>query len=91
VLYPSPKAAPKIEGASELALTRVLQVETCRHRTVEYVDAAVLASHWMRELSFEILRVSKFREMKRERRIRALAASAISCACLFGRRHVKVI
>jgi hypothetical protein len=91
VLYPSRKTAPRIEGASELALKRVLYVETSRHRTSEDFETAAAASDWMRELSFEILKVSKLRELKRERFIRALAGAAFSFACLFGLQLFNVL
>ena len=41
------------------------------------------ASNWMHELSFEILKVSKLREMKRGRFVRALLATALSLLTLF--------
>lgn len=91
VLQPSRKTAPKIEGASELALKRVLYVETHRHRTVEDYEAAVCASDWMRAVSFKILKVSKLGEMKREWFIRALAAAAFFFASLFGLQLFKVM
>jgi hypothetical protein len=83
VLYPSRKTAPKVEGASDLALKRVLYVETSRHATVEAYEKAAAQSDWLREMSFEILKVSKLRELKRARFIRALGAAAVSFGCLF--------
>lgn len=83
VLYPSRKTAPKIEGASALGLGRVLYVETARFKTVEALEDAALGCDWVRELSFEIMKVSKLREMKRGRFIRALFVTAVSFACLF--------
>ena len=84
VLYPSRKTAPKIEGASALGLGRVLYVETARFGTVESLEDAALGCDWIRELSFEILKVSRLREMKRARFIRALFVTAVSFAFLFG-------
>lgn len=82
VLYPSRKIAPKVEGASALALQRVMYVETSRHTTVDGLLDAVESSDWRQEMAFELLKVSRLRELKRGRFIRALFATAASFAFL---------
>ena len=84
VIYPSRRTAPKVDGTSDLALNRVLYVETSRHGTVEDLEIAAASGNWLRELSFEVLKVSKLRELKRGRFVRALYATAFSFAFLFA-------
>jgi len=84
VLYPSRMTAPKVDSVSDRSLKRVLYVETSRHRTVEDLEKAAASSDWVREMSFEVLKVSKLRELKRGRFIRALYAAAFSFAFLFA-------
>lgn len=84
VLFPSRKIAPKVAGATDLELQRTLYVETARHQSVEALERAARASNWMHEMAFEILKVSKLRELKRARFIRALFAAGLSFAVLFA-------
>ena len=76
VLYPSRRTAPKVEDTTELGLQRVLYIETKRHRTVGDLLNAAKNSDWRVELVYEVLKVSKLREMKRGRFIRALFTTA---------------
>ena len=82
VLYPSRRTAPKVERAAELELQRVIYVESARHSTVEDLQTAARNSDWMAELSFEVLKVSKLREAKRGRFVRALFATGFSFGIL---------
>ncbi|MGC1497177.1 MAG: hypothetical protein WA790_15305 [Sulfitobacter sp.] len=82
VLYPSRRSAPKVGDTSELGLQRVLYVETKRHRTVDDLQRAAQNSDWQAELAYEVLKVSKLREMKRGRFIRALFTTGFSFAML---------
>jgi hypothetical protein len=82
VLYPSRRVAPKVQDTGELGLQRVLYVETKRHGTVSDLLDAAQSSDWRAELAYEVLKVSKLREMKRARFIRALFTTAFSFAIL---------
>ena len=91
VLYPSRKTAPRIGNTSGLDLQRTLYIETSRHSTVEALKDAVDASDWSQELSYEVLKVSKLRELKRIRFIRALYTAAFSFAILFFLQVSKIL
>ncbi|AXI45134.1 hypothetical protein C1J03_03230 [Sulfitobacter sp. SK012] len=82
VLYPSRRLAPQVKAGTEVVLRRVLYVETARHKTVEDLQSAVHGSDWVSELSFELLKVSKLRELKRGRFVRALIATCVSFGML---------
>lgn len=77
VLYPSRKIAPRV-AATDSALKRVLYIETARFGTVEDLLDAAEQSDWPRELAFELMKVSRLRELKRGRFIRALFVTALS-------------
>ncbi|MFK7837977.1 MAG: hypothetical protein AB8B60_17345 [Sulfitobacter sp.] len=85
VLYPSRKIAPKISGTSDAHPRHLLYVETSRFADVGALKSASLHADWHDELSFEVLKTSRLREIKRSRFIRALAATALSFAVLCGR------
>lgn len=76
VLYPSRKIAPKVAGAADFAVKRVMYVETARHKSIDDLLAAAADCDWPQELAFELLKVSRLRELKRGRFIRALFATA---------------
>jgi hypothetical protein len=82
VLYPSRRSAPSVKDTSELGLQRVLYVETKRHGTFDDLLTAAQNSDWRGELVYEVLKVSKLREIKRGRFIRALYTTAFSFAVL---------
>lgn len=84
VLFPSRKTAPKVAGGADRTLRRVLYVETSCHGTVDDLEAAAADCDWLHELSFEVLKVSKLRELKRGRFVRALFATAFSFGILFA-------
>ncbi|QFS83263.1 hypothetical protein FIU97_10530 [Roseivivax sp. THAF40] len=82
VLFPTRKIAPQVAGATDLELRRTLYVETARYPSVEALEKAARASNWMHEIAFECLKVSRLRELKRTRFIRALVATGVSLATL---------
>lgn len=81
VLYPSRKLAPRIH-AGETAPRRLMYVETARFEDVTALCAATKDADWLIELAYEVLKVSRLRELKRARFIRALAATALSFTVL---------
>lgn len=82
VLYPSRRSAPRVQDTSELGLQRVLYVETKRHGSFDQLLKASQNSDWRGELIYEVLKVSKLREIKRGRFIRALFTTAFSFVVL---------
>lgn len=83
VLYPTRKTAPKVGQDSETKQEQVLYVESARYASVEDLRAAVLRSEPLDEYCFELLKVSKLRELKRKRFLRGLFAAAIAFVLLF--------
>lgn len=81
VLYPSRKLAPKIHRG-DVAPKRLMYVETARFEDVTALRQASLDTDWLNEMAYEVLKVSRLRELKRARFIRALAATALSFAVL---------
>ncbi|KIN61570.1 hypothetical protein Z945_2562 [Sulfitobacter noctilucae] len=81
VLYPSRRLAPKIhKGDTEPR--RLMYVETARFEDLSALCDATGDPDWHNEICYEILKVSRLRELKRARFIRALAASMLSFAVL---------
>lgn len=82
VLYPSRKTAPQLTQSEE-NVEHILYVDPNKHADVgELIEAAVRADP-VRELAFELLKISRLREFKRQRFVRALFAAGISFALLF--------
>ena len=82
VLYPSRRVAPRVQREGAIAPRRLLYVETARFEDADALVAATAGADWPRELGYEVLKVSRLRELKRMRFIRALAATALSFAVL---------
>ncbi len=90
VLYPSRKTAPSISDESAQSLQHVLYVESDRHSGVDELIRAANRADAIRELAFELLKVSRLRELKRRRFLRALFASGAAFLVLFGAQVFKV-
>lgn len=84
VLYPTRKTAPKVEGDTANTLERILYLDPVAHPTINAVVAAATRSCQSNELAYELLKVSKLRELKRIRFIRALIAAGFSFVALFA-------
>ncbi len=82
VLYPSRKTAPQL-SQSEENLEHILYVDPNKHADVGELIGAAGRAEPIRELAFELLKISKLRELKRRRFVRALFATGISFALLF--------
>ena len=91
VLYPSRKTAPKLSDESVEGLEHILYVDPRRHTSVEGVMHAAQRTDPVRELAFELLKVSNLRELKRRRFVRALFATAVSFLVLFGDHFSRVL
>jgi hypothetical protein len=90
VLYPSRKLAPKIH-AGDAEPRRLMYVETPRFEDVSALRAATLDTDWHNEMCYEVLKVSRLREKKRGRFIRALAATAVSFAVLCTLEAIRLL
>ena len=91
VLYPSRKTAPKLSDESVEGLEHILYVDPRRHISVEGVMHAAQRTDPVRELAFELLKVSNLRELKRRRFVRALFAAVVSFLVLFGDHFSRVL
>ncbi len=83
VLYPSRHSAPRLTTEPPKALQRVLYIDPDDHPDVEHMIAAARDADPEQETAYELLKVSKLREIKRERFLRALFASGICFFLLF--------
>ena len=83
VLHPTRKTAPKLEVKKDDKLKNVLFVDPTKHTSPEDLKKAVLGCNPLTEFAYETLKVSKLRELKRTRFIRALIVAAIAFATLF--------
>ncbi len=86
VLYPTRKTAPKLAEDSTDAgrLEHVLYVEPDRHDSVKALKASVAGCDPLNEYTFELITVSKLREIKRKRFLRALFAASVAFLFLLG-------
>lgn len=71
VLYPSRKALGQIDSG-ELDLKFISYLPPQDHRSLEEIRECASSCDWLSELSFELMKVSRLREIKRKRFIRAL-------------------
>lgn len=83
VLYPSRKLAPKLDNESTAKLKQVLYVDPNKHIGVEDLKTAASRCDLLTEVAFELLKVSKLRELKRRRFLRALFAAGICFVFIF--------
>lgn len=89
VLYPTRK---KMSGSSPgNNFKRILYVDPGRFTGPEAVIEAAKGCDAADELAFELLKVSKLRELKRKRFLRALFAAAICFVVLFGFQILRTI
>lgn len=84
VLHPTRKTAPKLDVTSGNQPEFVLFVDPTKHRNVEALKTAAQRCDPLTEYAYEILKVSKLRELKRARFVRALFASAAAFTVLFA-------
>jgi len=86
VLYPTRKSASTlVEDSTDAGrLEHVLYVKPERHDNVEALKASIAGCDPLNEYTFELITVSKLREIKRKRFLRALFAASIAFLVLFG-------
>ncbi len=91
VLYPSRKTAPLLADESMEDLQHVLYVDPGRHSRVDELIRAANRTDAIQELAFELLKVSRLRELKRRRFLRALFAAGVAFLVLFGVQFAEVV
>ncbi len=86
VLYPTRKTASTLAEDSTDAgrLEHVLYVDTDRHDSIEALKESVAGCDPLNEYTFELIKVSKLREIKRKRFLRALFAASVGFLLLFA-------
>lgn len=90
VLYPSRKSAPLLSNESTENLGHVLYVDPSRHAGIDELMRAASRADAIQELAFELLKVSRLRELKRRRFLRALFAAGVAFLVLFGSQFAQV-
>ena len=83
VLYPTRKTAAKMKVAREASGPHVLFYEPDANASVETIKRAAIDCDPVDEMAFELLKVSRLRELKRTRFLRALFAAGIAFAVMF--------
>ncbi|MEO0823358.1 MAG: hypothetical protein AAF074_23445 [Pseudomonadota bacterium] len=83
VLYPTRKTAPEVGEELEARLERVHYVEPERYPSAAALRASVLRCDPLDEYCFELLKISRLRELKRKRFLRGLISAAIAFVVLF--------
>ncbi len=84
VLYPSRKMAPRLAEKPSVKLEHVLYVDPNKLGSVEDLSSAARRCDPVNEFAFELLKVSKLREWKRIRFLRALFAGGFCFAVIFA-------
>lgn len=83
VLFPTRNTSKLLGPTSERASKHILFFEPSPKNTVAALKAAVLESDPLDEVAYELLKVSKLREIKRSRFLRALFGAALAFFILF--------
>ncbi len=83
VLYPTRKTAPEISQEVRSKLEYVLYIDPARHTNVAELRTSISRCDAIDEYAFELLKVTKLRELKRKRFLRALFATATAFIILF--------
>ena len=83
VLLPTRRVAPELLSPPERSHKHVIYISDENPKGIEDYFTDVAGADWMREAAYEHLRVSKLRDLKRVRFVRALCISGISLALIF--------
>lgn len=89
VLYPTRKTAPRLDEEPSKRPEHVLYIDPDRHDDVESLKSSVARCDPLNEFAFEVLKVSKLRELKRQRFLRALFFAAAAFLFLFATHFVR--
>ncbi len=91
VLYPSRKTAEKFAIPSESTPEHVLYVDPTKLGSVKALKEAVGRCDPIIEISFELLKVSQIRELKRRRFLRALFLAAAAFSFIFASHFIRML
>ena len=91
VLYPSRKTAPRLDEDPVKRPEFVLYVDTVRHHDVEQLKQSLARCDPINEFAFEVLKLSKLRELKRKRFLRALFLAAVAFLLLFTTQLLRIL
>ncbi len=91
VLYPSRKSAEKFASLSEATPEHVLYVDPTKLSSVKALKEALGCCDPIIEVSFELLKVSQLRELKRRRFLRALFLSAIVFLFIYATHFIRML
>ncbi len=89
VLYPSRKTAPKLANESTVDVDHILYIDPKKFGSVEELKVAVDRCDPINEVAFELLKVSKLRDLKRRRFLRALFGAGICFVVLFTSQFMR--
>ncbi len=90
VLYPSRKSVEKFADQSEETPKHVLYVDPTKLGSVKALKEAVERCDPIIEVSFELLKVSQLRELKRRRFLRALFSAAVVFLFIFATHFIRM-
>ena len=90
VLYPSRKSAEKFAGQSEATPEHVLYVDPTKLGSVKELIEAVGRCDPIKEVSFELVTVSRLRELKRRRFLRALFSAAVVFPFIYATHFIRM-
>ncbi|MEO0423600.1 MAG: hypothetical protein AAF184_14780 [Pseudomonadota bacterium] len=84
VLYPTRKAAEQFHAAEHTPRDRVLFVDPDHTSSASALATAARQADPMEELAYELMTVSRLRDLKRKRFLRGLLLVGVSFVVLFG-------
>jgi len=90
VLYPSRKSAEKFADQSEATPEHVLYVNPTKLGSIKALKEAVGRCDPIIEVSFELLKVSQLRVLKRRRFLRALFSAAVVFLFIFATHFIRM-
>jgi len=90
VLYPTRKSAPRLDEKPSKRPEHILYVDPDRHDNIESLKQSVARCDPLNEFAYELLKVSKLREIKRKRFLRALFCAAGAFLFLFATQFIRV-
>ena len=89
VLHPSRKSAEKFANQSETTTEHVLYVDPTKLGSVKALKEAISRCDPITEVSFELLKMSQLRELKRRRFLRALYSAAVAFLFIFATHFIR--
>ena len=90
VLYPSRKSVEKFADQSDATPEHLLYVDPAKLGSVKALEEAVGRCDPIIEVSFELLKVSQLRELKRRRFLRALFSAAVVFLFIYATHFIRM-